>query len=419
MRKYALIIILSVFVGCKYEAEDSFNINDSHLNYLYREINVQGTDMAVINIYSNYPDYKYVGDDDEGFACVDDASRAGIYYLRSGILNKDEERIRKNKMLVRFLMYMQADNGYFYNFIWDDYSINKDFKTSVAQPNWWSWRALWTLSESYSYYKNTDTEFADQILMKINKLIDKTKENIKSDKEYINEAGISIPNWFPARGAADQASVLLLGLNEYYGISHDEVILDYIKSLCEGIMDMQIKDDSNQFNGAFLSWMNTWHAWGNLQSYALLKSYNTLKDEKILGAVLNELNGFYDQLIAEGYINSFKVAREKENIESSDMNKFSQIAYNIRPMVFALMEAFRITHDEKYAEKAGTVAAWFFGNNAAGVRMYNPDTGIIYDGINSDDDVNKNSGAESTIEALLSLLEIKNNKRAVEALNIK
>ena len=44
--------------------------------------------------------------------------------------------------------------------------------------------------------------------------------------------------------------------------------------------------------------------------------------------------------------------------------------------------------------------------------MYFPQTGICYDGINSKDEINKNSGAESTIEALLSLLDINENPRA-------
>ncbi len=43
---------------------------------------------------------------------------------------------------------------------------------------------------------------------------------------------------------------------------------------------MQINDSEFEFNGAFLSWQNTWHAWGNSQSYALLKAYQVLIDKK-------------------------------------------------------------------------------------------------------------------------------------------
>jgi len=31
---------------------------------LYEEINVDGKEMAIIHIYSDAPEYKYVGDDD-------------------------------------------------------------------------------------------------------------------------------------------------------------------------------------------------------------------------------------------------------------------------------------------------------------------------------------------------------------------
>lgn len=416
MKKLFVIFLIIISIGCNSNAGEEFRINDSHLNYLYEEINVNGTEMAVIHIYSNYPDYKYVGDDDEGFACVDDAARAAIYYLRDGIINNNGDSIHKNKMLVNFLLYMQADNGYFYNFIWDDYSINKDFKTSIAEANWWSWRALWTLTESYNFYKENDKEFAKLIFASIEKIIEEIKKDIPLKYNHENIAGIKTPAWLPYKYAADQSAVLLLGLTEYYKQTNDEVIFNYIVKLCEGIIAMQVVDSKNEFNGAFLSWMNEWHAWGNSQSYALLKSYELLKDEKILSAALYELNNFYEHLISSGHLHSFSIKKENGNFIVIDKKKFSQIAYNIRPMVYAFMEAYKITGDEKYAVKAGKVARWFLGSNAAAAVMYNADTGIIFDGINSEPDINKNSGAESTIEALLSLQEIFQNETALKSL---
>jgi hypothetical protein len=407
-------------LACNNNTQNKFIVNDSHLDYLYEEINVDGKDMAVIHIYSNYPDYQYIGDDDEGFACVDDAARAALYYLNEGILNGNDESIHKNKMLVNFLLYMQSGNGYFYNFIWEDYSINKDFETSVAEANWWTWRALWTLAVSYNFYKENDKEFAAEIFASVEKLIKVIKENIPQEYTYENISGIKISAWLPFKHAADQSSVLLLGLLEYYKQTNDEIILNYIKKLCEGIIQMQVKYPSNEYNGAFLSWMNQWHAWGNSQSYALLKCYKVLKDEKLLQTALAELNGFYAALITKGYLNSFTAAKEENITKITSKEQFSQIAYNIRPMVYAFMEAYKITGEERYAKMAGTAARWFAGDNPAGTEMYNPKTGIIFDGINSVNDVNKNSGAESTIEGLLSLLEISQNNIALtEFLNHK
>jgi hypothetical protein len=86
-------------------------------------------------------------------------------------------------------------------------------------------------------------------------------------------------------------------------------------------------------------------------------------------------------------------------------------------MVYACIEAYNITKDSSYASIAGEIASWFFGNNLAEAQMYFPSSGICYDGINSQNAINKNSGAESTIEALLTLLTIEQNSISKKALN--
>ena len=55
---------------------------------------------------------------------------------------------------------------------------------------------------------------------------------------------------------------------------------------------------------------------------------------------------------------------------------------------------------------AALTAAWYFGANAAGTPMYDPATGRTFDGVAGDGKVNRNSGAESTIHGLLSMLAL-------------
>ena len=74
------------------------------------------------------------------------------------------------------------------------------------------------------------------------------------------------------------------------------------------------------------------------------------------------------------------------------------------------------TNDKKYADIAAQLAAWFFGKNETGKNMYDRNTGRGYDGIKSKDTINYNSGAESTIEALLSLQCIEKEEALIEAL---
>jgi hypothetical protein len=83
------------------------------------------------------------------------------------------------------------------------------------------------------------------------------------------------------------------------------------------------------------------------------------------------------------------------------------------------MALYRATRDTRYAQFAGLAGSWFFGNNMAGVPMFDPDTGRCLDGIDGPHDwrVNRNAGAESTLEALLALLTVQADPVAVRYLD--
>lgn len=381
-------------------------LNTSHLDHLYEEIIVNDINMAVIHIYADYPSYNYIDDEDEGMACVDDAARAAVLYLELFKSNSNKEYLKKNKLLTMFLLYMQSDNGYFYNFMWPDNSINVEHKNSLAEPNWWSWRALWALTESHDYYKAIDSVYANKIWKSIERLVINIKNEIPSEMNTENINGLDIPTWLSNNYAADQSSVLILGLVNYYNQTNDETVKKYISILCEGIMQMQIKDNTNKYYGAFLSWQNNWHAYGNSQAYALIKANQIIKDDRILQSALIELDNFLPEVVREGYISSYSVIKNDDLIEIENTNQFSQIAYNIRPMIYSLCEAYKISNDQKYLTLAVNINKWFFGDNPAKSLMYNSKSGVVFDGINSNEEVNMNSGAESTIEALLAMQRI-------------
>ena len=84
----------------------------------------------------------------------------------------------------------------------------------------------------------------------------------------------------------------------------------------------------------------------------------------------------------------------------------NQIAYNVEPAVKSVVEAYLLTGDEKYKTLAAILSSWFFGNNTARIRFYSEESGICFDGTIDSIHVNRNSGAESTIEALLTFVEI-------------
>ena len=385
-------------------------VNLDHFHHLYNEIQVEGDTLGIVHIYSEYPDYEYAIEPKEGYTCVDDIARSVV--MLSEYLNKypaeDEspelkERIHK---MVRFLLYMQNENGYFNNFMWNDYRINTTYRTTVAELNWWSIRALWALETAYPILHD-DTVITKKIEKSTNRLVDNFKRDLLElpiGFDSINT--ISVPNWLPNQYAADQGGVLILGLLPYYHRTGDENSQKLIRKLADGIMDMQKGDSLNFPYGAFLSWGNIWHAWGNSQAYALLKAGNELKDDAFIKSGLKEVDHFYPYILENGHRSAFWIEKEGDRFIESKREEFARIAYGIRPMAWAAMEAYKITGELKYKTRAEQLASWFLGNNIARINMYDEDTGRGYDGIISTSEINQNAGAESTIECLLTLLRI-------------
>jgi hypothetical protein len=384
---------------------DSSLVNMRHLDYLYTPFPfATGANVAGIYIYAEAPDYHLVADADEGFTCVDDVSRALQVYCRNKNFNSDTAIQNKALNLVRFLLEMQSANGYFYNFVFPNLTINTSGSTSVNTANWWSWRALYALSEAAPKIRTKDVALASRIDLSIGKLVTRIKAdlvNIPKDPEIVG--GIIVPKWLPAGSGTDQAAILVLGLIPYATANNDAVIKGYIQKLADGIAMMQQGDATHFPYSCILSWANTWHAYGGDQAYALMKAGQYLGDPAYTAKGMAEVDNFYTWLLKNGMKSSFVVESNGNDIRLSSEKTYEQIAYGIRPMVSAATEAYRLTNQDKYADLAGHLAAWFLGANDAQANMYSTATGRGFDGIQSSTSINRNSGAESTIEALLAM----------------
>jgi hypothetical protein len=372
-------------------------LNDKHLQHLIEKRIVEGSEVSIVHIYSEYPEYNFVGDDDEGIACVDDVARAAVYYLRQFNNYGDSADYHRAIGLLDFILVMQSPSGYFYNFIWDDNSVHKEGPTTVAEANWWSWRALWVLGEAIEIIGPRP-----EYLQAGNKLID-TLLKVQVAEGISMHDGLEVPNILPDSSAADQGSILLMGLCKFYNSSPNEQLLEYIRKLSEAIVKMQINSPGSHANGAFRSWRNIWHAYGNIQSYALLGTADILNDRELIQAALFELDSFIAHLAEQGNLSHFYVRKAGTDLQVYNASEFPQIAYNLRPMIWAAAEAYKISGREKYMDLALKLGDWFTGDNPMGIQMYDPQTGRCSDGINGPEAYNKNSGAESTIEALLSI----------------
>ncbi|PKE28222.1 hypothetical protein CWS43_22835 [Rahnella sp. AA] len=394
-------------------------VNTTHLDSLYEERTApDGTSVGIIHIYSEYPKYEWVKDPIEGVSAVDDISRALVFY--TGLYAHQPEPAVMNKIihLTRSILMMQAENGYFYNFIYPDNIINTTYKTSLAEPNWWTWRALWALASAYPVVKEHDKTLAAKMYDVLFTRTQALRGFVQETQTVTTLQGITLPVWMPNDGA-DQAAILLLALTRMQQISPQPHIEKMMRTLAGGIMTMQIRDVTSPVNGVFLSWKNTWHGYGNNQGYALLEAGTVLSDRDMVKAAFYELDNFHPWLISQGYLTSFSVSQSGGKVVVSDEQQFAQIAYIFRPMIFANLRAYEISRDVRYIDQAVTLAMWFFRGNVAGVQMYLPDTGLAFDGLDSGKSFNRNSGAESTIETLLALDAIERSPLAKKQLEEK
>ena len=387
---------------------DSIAITLKHLDRLGEQVVVNGVTYRYIHIYSEAPDYGWKGDDDEGIACVDDAALAAVVYLRHYELTKNTESLAKSKELLRFVLRMQAPSGYFFNFIWDNtLRINVVHENSRADElNWWSSRAIWALGVGARVLRTQDPELTASMIQASRRLLPAIDVHLANypRTELVN--GIQMPTWLVYRNASDATSELMLGMADLATVDTESDWLGRAVKYGEGVAMMRAGSMTERPYGAHLSYSEGWHAWGNSQMMALA-AVGLSQQAKA------EADVFLPWLLVTGWKKEIPLS------PNLPIQEFEQIAYGVRTQSIGAASVFKATGDQRYAIMAGLLASWLTGNNVASSPMYQPLNGYGFDGINSASNVNKNAGAESTIEAILTLIELRDIPLAMDWLHAR
>jgi hypothetical protein len=369
--------------------------NLAHLDRLGEEVSQNGESLRIIHIYSEAPDYEWVGDEDEGIAALDDAARAAVVYLHHFEYTGNVASVRKAKQLLRFIMSMQRPDGLFFNFVWDArLNINETHVNSRADAfGWWASRGVWALGLGVRVLQETDPELAQTMAGRVQLTFPYLRDMLSHYGQYATGGGRRMPRWLVSETGSDATSELLLGLVAYQAAVPDAEVADMIARFAEGVALMQYGSMNSFPFGAHASSFDTWHGWGNSQTQALSEAGITASAE-------HEALHFYPRLLVEGWLYSFSLD------DPGVRREFEQIAYATRGVAVGLVRLFEASGDIRYAKMAGLAASWLTGNNPANAIMYDGATGRGFDGIGGPDIVNRNSGAESTIESLFIVLEV-------------
>jgi multiple sugar transport system substrate-binding protein len=157
-----------------------------------------------------------------------------------------------------------------------------------------------------------------------------------------------------------------------------------------------------------------WHAWGSRSTEALATAAVVLSRPELAVAARQEADALWGRFLLAGQV-------PWEVLPNGEAKWFPEIAYGIGPIVEGYLALAEATGERRYAIFAGLTAGWFLGANPARVGMYDEATGRTFDGIDGPAplNVNRNSGAESTIEAVLALQRLTSHPEAAEHLGYR
>lgn len=355
------------------------------------------------------------GDYAQGAFNSDDVARAAVVYLRDWQQTGSDAAREHAYEVLRGLAYFQTDSGSDAGnvILWmqPDGELNPSAEPvelpdpSDSGDSYWLARTIWAFGEGYAAFRDTDPEFAAFLQERLQLAVGAVDREVLSQYGSTLVAdGVTVPAWLIADGA-DATAEALLGLSAYLETGVDDAgVRDSTQKLAEGVEAMArttSDGDTTQWPyGAALPWTQSrsmWHAWSSQMPTALVRSAEALGDDSLAEPAVVEGGGSASLLLASGGPDNGWYPSPTERV---------QIAYGADSRLQASLALADATGSSLYTDLAGLQGAWFFGLNPAGEPMYDPATGVTYDGIQPDGSINRNSGAESTIHGLLSALAL-------------
>lgn len=361
--------------------------------------------MRVVSLYAEAPDYRPTGsparDGFEGIASLDDAARAAVVYLReyeaTGDVRARDEAVR----LLSFVTATEQGDGEFVNFIDSAGRLNRTAPSSRKSMSYWAARSIWALGEAVRVLGPQDSTVLKTMRPVLERAVSRMAREI--------EAGRLIG------GSTTATSEALLGLLAVERADQSKALAPLATRTAQLLAAHSAGTLATAPWGAHVDRPDApWHAWGSRSSEALAMAGNALGHPEFTAYARKEADGLWGRFLLAGGVPS-AVAPD------GTATWYPQIAYGIGPLVEGYLALAEATGERRYAVFAGLAASWFLGANPAGVSMYDEKTGRTFDGIDgpSPIKVNRNSGAESTVEALLALQSVTSNPDAAEYLHYR
>jgi len=409
----ALIALAGTVGGCRREPEpipvnrgpSPLAISLDHLRHLGMNVVVKGRPVRVVSLYAEAPDYRLVGsparDGFEGIASVDDAARAAVVYLRDYELTGDARSREEALGLLAFIVAMEQGDGEFVNFIDSAGRLNLRAPSSRKSMSYWAARSIWALGEAVRVLGPRDSAALPTLRPTLDRAISRMAREV--------EAGRLIG------GSTTATAEALLGVVALQNADPSEALVSVGQRTARLLASRSTGSMANAPWGAHLDdAASDWHAWGARSPEALATAQNTLGRREYGASARREADGLWGRFLLAGRAPSLVTP-------GGTVTWYPQIAYGIGSIVDGYLALADVTGERRYAVFAGLTAGWLLDANPARLSMYDGKTGRTFDGIDGPTPlkVNRNAGAESTIEALLALQRVTSDPEAARYLHYR
>ncbi|GAA2750996.1 hypothetical protein [Amnibacterium kyonggiense] len=349
----------------------------------------------------------------QGAFNTDDVARTAVVYVRDWRQTGSAASREHAEAVLRGLAFFQTTTGPHAGnpVLWmqPDGALNPSADPvelpdpSDSGPSYWLARTIWAYGEGYAAFRHSDPGFARFLQQRLRLAVRALdRETLRTGAATAVADGVRVPGRLIVDDAGASAEAVL-GLAAYAKAAPKDVAPRRALASLAGQIDRLAATTPQTASwpyGAILpsaASRTSWHAWASQMSAALAAACSALHRPALLRSAVRDTAGFEPDLLAAG---------GADNLLGPTPSDRTQIAYGVDSRVQGLLAVSDRTGSRGVRALAALQAAWFFGANASGSPVYDPATGVTFDGVQADGTVNRNSGAESTIHGLLTMLAL-------------
>ncbi len=305
---------------------------------------------------------------------LDDNARALIAAAKHYGIFKSQQSLKLINTYLSFMHYAQKEDGKFHNFF--DYE-KRPLDKEGSEDSFG--RAL----SACGYVVSS-----------------KVHDNIKAAAKFIFDNAVkSVGSLDSLRAKAFS----IIGLYNYYKRYKHQDILDKARALADSLVNAYYENSLGEWE-----WFEPYLTYSNSKlPESLFLAYLMTKDKKYLEAAKKTVDFLSNTVIVDGKL--VLIGNKGWYYKNSRRAIYDQQPVDAASMVQTLLVAYKTTKKKSYYSNAVLAFNWFLGKNSLNQMMYDEVTGGCFDGL-SEETINLNQGAESTISYLLARLNMEESK---------